>query len=65
MNAIYDEPYESFDLRQEQPERHQSVLNPPQPPPVKGDPVAVALVCACFVIACLLVGLVFVVPGQP
>lgn len=60
MNYVYP----SFDERMDNPEK-QSCINHPQAPLVKGDPVAVALVCACFIFACLLVGLVFVVPGQP
>ena len=45
-----DYDYESFDVRAENPTRWQSVLNNPDPV-VKGDPCAVWLVIACFVVA--------------
>lgn len=50
--------YESFDVRAENPTRWQSVLNNPDPL-VKGDPVAIKLVCWVAVIAlCVFVGYV-------
>lgn len=58
-----DYTYPSFDLRLDEPERHQSVLNTPQPPLVKGDPVAVALLIGCAVLAlCLFFGVVVWMP---
>ena len=65
MNTIYDEPYPSFDLRRDEPERHQSVLNPPQPPLVDADPWSVVIVCAIAVIAlAVLTGFYVAIPER-
>lgn len=48
-----DISYPSFDERLDNPEI-QSCINHPQPL-VQGDPVAIWLICACFVVAALLV----------
>lgn len=48
MNYVYP----SFDERMDNPEK-QSCINLPQPL-VQGDPVAVALVCACALVALVL-----------